>query len=328
MIKQTADEVAAQLSPGIIYLTKGTAQQVRALLPENVAVTTSYNPTTSEFRRWLIPNLLDDGLTARIIYYPKLEGTGRVKENGKKEYASVKNSNPYALPNDQTVKLPNNQYYFVLLTNPITGEIEKINSKTNLEGAYIQELDLRQVVFDESSEWANELPMTARWRAAQQDKLIIDHLQEDLVPEELSTENNRLAHRYIEQLLANNATSAWYRLGQKGEYYKWFLVETPLFKDEEKTVPLILNCGRAWCLLPYLSLFLRDIRDNSQQAPVQLARFATWINLATTTYASPGFHGLYWRQPRGSGKRGYWCFDASPEAKRKLMSFTSKFTAS
>lgn len=317
------EEVAAAITPGVIYITKGTSQQVRELLPEHVVTEHHYNPTTTTFRRWLIPNLIEDRVIAKIIYYPILEGTGRVRERkstGKAAYGSVKSSFAYALPNDQTMQLPNNMYFFVLLADPISGEVSKVNAKSNLEGDCIQELDLRHVIFNEGSDIDNELPITARIRSQTTHPVLLDNYKEDYLPLE-DSDWFRETNPYIEQLLSDRGVSTWYGLGQRGEYYKYFLVDLESRKGAEDKVPLLLKAARAWCLSPYLSMFLEKVKDNNCTAPVQLAQFAAWVYIASRVLTNPRANGLYWYEPRAANKKGYWVFKPSREAKLQLPTF-------
>ena len=321
--KVTAEEVAATIKPGIIYITKGTSQQVVSLLPEHVVVRRHFNPTTTVFRRWLIPNPMEDDIIANIIFYPELKGTGRVKETRTTKagrYGSVKSDGAYNLPNDQTVELPKNVYFFVLLKNPITGEITKTNDKANLEGDFIQELDLRHVVFNEESDLANELPLTAKSRALVTDPLVKELHADDLVVEE-GSEWFFESNKHISQLTKDSAVRAWYELGKSGEYFKMFLVERGLYKQPDKKMPLILIGARAWCLHPYLAMFLDKIKENRQTAPVQLARFASWVYLTSKVYTNPGAPGLYWYEATRSDRQGYWVFKPSRIAKLQLPYF-------
>lgn len=318
------EEIAAALKPGVIYLVKGTTQQIKCLLPETVRIEQHYNPTTTVFRQWLIPNLLDNQLVAKVIYYPQLTGTGRIKATKTTKrsiYGSVQNDSLYALPNDQTVQLPKNIYFFVLLTDPVTGEVNKVNAKNNLAGDYIEELDLRHVVFIEGgSKVDNELPLTAYKKAKTTDPLLLEVYEENAQEQETYSGFQKV-NPYIKALLTIDGARIWYELGIKGDFYKFFLVSYASTKDTEHEVPVILKSARAWQLDPYLSMFLEPVRDNATLASTQLTKFANWVYLASMVYTEPQAPGLYWYEPVNKAKKGYWMFKPSREAKLQLPMF-------
>jgi hypothetical protein len=318
--KVHASEIADSIRPGVIYLTKGTTQQIKSILPEHVVIRHYYNPTTTTFREWLLPNLFSHETIARVIYYPEVVGTGRIKDTKrtpKSNYGSVQNNSNYAIPNDQTVIVPKGSYFFILLTNPHTGEL---NDKTNLEGEYIEELDLRHVIFNEVLQQKDNLPLTTKLLNSVTNPLLLDILCEEVIEDRYSSWFGEV-NPYIIALTTEKATSTWYMLGGKGVYYKYFLVNTKPKKKKDQVVPLILAGARAWCLHPYLAQFINRIKQNEVTAPMYLTQFATWVFLTCTTYANPGANGLYWYEPRSSKTLGYWVFRPSKEAKLALASF-------
>lgn len=321
----TKEEIMGQIQPGIIYLTKGTSQQIKCLLDEDVVIEHHYSPTTTVFRQWLLPNPLEDRIIARIIYYPQLEGTGRVrdaKNTSKEKYGSVSSKSLYAIPNDQTVTVPKNVYFFIVLVNPVTGEVEKKGASA-LQGDYIQELDLQHVVFiEDGSKEENFYPLTTKNRRGIKDQLVSAHYtKDDVVGEGGYFEQ---VNPYIEALTRTDGATVWYDLGKSGDAYKLFLVSLPTYKDSESKTPLILKVARAWCLQAYLEFFLTPIRDNRTVMPVVLAKFASWVHTSSTALSSPGFNGLYW-YAGNSNKQGYWVFRPSKEAKLCMLKYLDQY---
>jgi hypothetical protein len=319
-----------QLEPGNIYLTIGTGQQVTRLSGGLVKHTQRhYNPTVQQFRRLLIPTPLY-GPSADVIFYPRLEGTGRIR-NGPKTYGTLKpTSTEELIPNDQTVVVPRSKFIFVVLADPITGEIDKsaLAKAKSLEGGCFKLLDLRTVDFEVGllgvpgeTEWLNKFPMTALEHAVllqEDNRFYLPYLaqQWNNATEEHQPYDKETAAviRLFESLPTEDGVNQWYHFPECHNYFKWFLVYVDGNK-EGQAIPIALKTGRAWGLALYLEPFLDQMRDNLTLAPLMLSRFALWVWSCNHVYAEPGYEGFY--QTTGfKAKAPYWNFKPSVKARQ------------
>jgi hypothetical protein len=234
------------------------------------------------------------------------------------------------IPNDQTVTVPSNKYIFVVLADPITGEIDKsaMSKAKSLEGGYFKLLDLRTVDFEVETlgvpglpDWLNRFPMTALEHAEllrEDTNFYLPYLAEqwNLASEESQPYDKETASviQLFDYLATEEGVNRWYHFPESHNYFRWFLVYGSGNK-EGQLIPLALSAARAWGLALYLEPFLDQMRENLTSAPMMLARFASWVWACNHVYAEPGYEGFF--QTTGyRAKAPYWSFKPSVKARR------------
>lgn len=302
------------LQPGVVYLTIGTAQQVKFIceLLEVVQLEVLFEPTTQTIRRALGPRFTND-LTAVIIQPASFNGTGNVNQKQRsKDYGTVKSNGQYDLPNDSTFTVDLNTFAFICL-------LEQDNSKPSsiiksLEGGYYQELDLRNIEFidllaDRTDLVNQQYPYSSLYR------INYETLTGASFPRNEIQKYNECS-RYIEALTTAEGHKTWSKVSS-ADYHRLF---KPVKRySEQVQYPILLIGGRAYCLYLYLKPILDKVRDGASPRKL-FGLFATWIYLCNSRWSDDNYYGFIYEPPKGK-RNGYWKFKPSIKARMVYQSW-------
>jgi hypothetical protein len=294
--------------PGIVYLTIGTAQQVKFIceLLGVSLVEVLFEPTTLQIRRAVGSRCTEEPI-AVVIHPSELSGTGEVNLKARsKNYGSVKTTLASNLPNDMTFSIDPNIYVFICLLE--LTDAKPSSAIKSLEGGVYRELDLRKVEFidlmaDQPGLVNQFYPYTSLYR------INYKLLTGQLAPEDSLYKNDQ-CFQYIKALLEPTGHKIWSSISSAD--YNGLFRPTKRW-SETVEYPIVLVVARAYALYPYLKPVLDKVRDTSSPQSM-LGLFALWVNLSSTLWQTEKYAGLTYEPARGK-RNGYWKFRPSPEAK-------------
>jgi len=310
----------ADITPGFIYLTLGTAQQVLWLYrnsPCNFSVL--YEPTTLEFKRETERRgYIGEEEEQRVfIVYPKdIKGTGLIKspkkETKKDNIFSLPSlgedeKNIYLLPNDQFFTLDPSLLVFIICSD-IDGSISKDSKSKSkkLVGNQYKLLDLEHLDYSGT-----------KWESIPREYVMfpLGYVQRE---KDLKGIDNRF---HIEDEVNNKEFELVRALGTKEGFKIWSSLPREevyrLFMIEEMDKPFILSLARAWCIQVYLEPFVKRLKEDITltDASALLGMFAYWVYCCSKYWAEPYREGLKLYLPKKGEITPTFSFWVSPRGK-------------